>query len=222
MGRMAWACGVVAGLMAIGAGEARAQAPAGMVSGYVLKCGNLIDGKGGGARRNVEIVIQGTTIREVRGGRGGAEGGMAVVDLSKETCLPGLIDTHTHVLLQGDITAADYDEQVLKESPAYRALRASAADGGIEPVVEIHERVGRPELLANLLARDQFAGALQQHDQDREWLVLQFDTDAVLTDLARTGIHLVGAEPDHRRFGGRGGHRTGAECTTFSCRRSTL
>jgi hypothetical protein len=28
----------------------------------------------------------------------------------------GLIDNHTHVLLQGDITAADYDEQLLKES----------------------------------------------------------------------------------------------------------
>jgi hypothetical protein len=33
-----------------------------------------------------------------------------------------LIDTHTHVLLQGDITAADYDEQLLKQSTAYRAI----------------------------------------------------------------------------------------------------
>src|SRR5207253_6902334 len=41
--------------------------------------------------------------------------------------LPGLIDAHTHALLQGDITAAEYDEQLLKESIPYRALRASAA-----------------------------------------------------------------------------------------------
>jgi imidazolonepropionase-like amidohydrolase len=48
-----------------------------------------------------------------------------VVDLTKETCSPGLIDTHTHVLLQGDITAADYDEQLLKQSTEYRAILAT-------------------------------------------------------------------------------------------------
>lgn len=46
----------------------------------------------------------------------------AHIDLTKQTCLPGLIDTHTHVLLQGDITAADYDEQLLKQSPEYRTI----------------------------------------------------------------------------------------------------
>jgi imidazolonepropionase-like amidohydrolase len=35
------------------------------------------------------------------------------------------MDTHTHILLQGDITAADYDEQLLKESPEYRAILAT-------------------------------------------------------------------------------------------------
>jgi imidazolonepropionase-like amidohydrolase len=33
-----------------------------------------------------------------------------------------LIDTHTHVLLQGDITAEDYDVQLLKQSPEYRTI----------------------------------------------------------------------------------------------------
>jgi imidazolonepropionase-like amidohydrolase len=35
------------------------------------------------------------------------------------------MDTHTHILLQGDITAADYDEQLLKESPEYRTILAT-------------------------------------------------------------------------------------------------
>ena len=47
------------------------------------------------------------------------------IDLHSETCVPGLIDTHTHVLLQGDITAEDYDKQLLKESIAYRAIQAT-------------------------------------------------------------------------------------------------
>ncbi|MGA9362943.1 MAG: amidohydrolase family protein, partial [Bacteroidota bacterium] len=34
---------------------------------------------------------------------------------------------HTHILLQGDVTAEDYDEQLLKESTPYRTIRAVVA-----------------------------------------------------------------------------------------------
>jgi imidazolonepropionase-like amidohydrolase len=84
-----------------------------------LRCGVLIDGKGG-VQKNVVITIEGERITAV--GHGTVTGS---VDLSRETCLPGLIDTHTHVLLQGDITAADYDEQLLKQSPEYRTILAT-------------------------------------------------------------------------------------------------
>src|SRR5437868_7088360 len=50
-----------------------------------------------------------------------------IIDLSGATALPGLIDAHTHLFLQGDVTAADYDEQLLKESIPYRTIRATAA-----------------------------------------------------------------------------------------------
>ena len=90
---------------------------------YVL-CGRLIDGTNSQARTNVTIVVKNDRITEVQNGSARPSSGQ-ILDLSKETCLPGLIDTHTHVLLQGDVTAADYDEQLLKQSTEYRAILAT-------------------------------------------------------------------------------------------------
>jgi imidazolonepropionase-like amidohydrolase len=87
----------------------------------VIRAGRLIDGKSEKPVENALIVIEGEKIVSVTPG-GSAPAGVDLIDLSKAAVLPGFIDTHTHILLQGDITAEEYDAQLLKESIPYRAI----------------------------------------------------------------------------------------------------
>src|SRR5881394_3962053 len=90
----------------------------------VLRAARLIDGRGGAVVSPAVVVVRGNKIESVGGT---APAGAQVIDLGDVTLLPGLIDAHTHALLQGDITAEDYDKQLFRESLPYRALRATKA-----------------------------------------------------------------------------------------------
>jgi imidazolonepropionase-like amidohydrolase len=88
----------------------------------VIKCGKLLDTKTGKVVENQFVLIKSGVIVAVSTTPITAD---SLIDLSNYFVMPGMIDAHTHVLLQGDITSEDYDVQVLKESIPYRTLRAS-------------------------------------------------------------------------------------------------
>ena len=90
----------------------------------LIKAGRLIDGRADAPRAGVAILVEGDRIKavgplaQIQGQAKDAK----VVDLSGLTVLPGFIDTHTHLLLQGDPTSESYDAQLLYQSIAYRAI----------------------------------------------------------------------------------------------------
>ena len=93
-----------------------------------IHAANLIDGTSNQVRHNVLIVIKGNRIESVTGG-GNAPAGATVINLPGDvTVLPGLIDTHTHIFLQGeDPKVESYDDQLLKHPSSYRAARAAVS-----------------------------------------------------------------------------------------------
>ncbi|HEX8845232.1 MAG TPA: amidohydrolase family protein [Pyrinomonadaceae bacterium] len=99
-------------------------------SSVLIHAGRLLDVRAGRVLENQGILIENDRIKAVGDWasiRGRAASSARLIDLSKATVLPGLADCHTHVLLQGDITAEDYDVQLLKESIPYRTIRATVA-----------------------------------------------------------------------------------------------
>lgn len=96
----------------------------------LIKAGRLINVRAGRVDLNQGILIEGDRIKAVgplQQTQALVDPRAQIIDLSNATVLPGLADCHTHILLQGDITAADYDEQLLKESIPYRTIRATVA-----------------------------------------------------------------------------------------------
>jgi imidazolonepropionase-like amidohydrolase len=95
----------------------------------VIRAGTLIDGKSDTPRRDQVIVIRGNRIESVSDAASARiPSGANVFDFSHATVLPGLIDSHTHIFLQGEDPAqGGYDANILKYPLAFRAARATVS-----------------------------------------------------------------------------------------------
>lgn len=96
------------------AGPALAQTTA-------IRAGHLVDPATGTIADNQIILVQDGKIIEA-GGNVRIPGGAAVVDLSNAWVLPGLMDAHTHLTLQGSPDQT-LEDNYQRESTALRALR---------------------------------------------------------------------------------------------------
>jgi imidazolonepropionase-like amidohydrolase len=95
----------------------------------VIRAGTLIDGKSDTPRHNQVIILRGNRIENISDAASAKiPDGAVVIDFSHATVLPGLIDSHTHIFLQGEEPAqGGYDVNILKYPLALRAARATVS-----------------------------------------------------------------------------------------------
>src|SRR5689334_8367665 len=88
----------------------------------LIHCGNLIDGKSNEVQSQMTIVVEGNKIVSVEKGLTKPGKDDKLIDLSKKTVMPGLIDMHVHL---EDETSKDQQLRKFTLNPADVAFRST-------------------------------------------------------------------------------------------------
>jgi imidazolonepropionase-like amidohydrolase len=113
-----WSGRALVALVGLGLAVPR-SAPAQDTALIAIRAGRLVDVERGEIRRDQVILVRGERIAAVQPGTAKLPAGARVIDLSRYTVLPGLIDCHTHLV--GEAMGADV-LQPLERSETQEAM----------------------------------------------------------------------------------------------------
>ena len=179
-------CLLCASLPLLGAAAAGADDLAAPVT--ALQCGHLLDVQAGKLLGETTVLIRAKRIESVVSGRQ-APAGSALIDLTNATCLPGLIDSHTHLTQEWSATTyvdqfrwniADY--AVRSTIYARRTLLA-----GFTTVRNVGDLANESVALRNAINAGLIAGSAHFHRWHRHRLhraAMRIATDGYRQDLA--------------------------------------
>ncbi len=105
------ACGTLSAslLLALAATSVQAQDGVAPAPASMVHCGHLFDSASGRMLGETSILVRGERIESVQAGAMALPAGVQLIELGNATCLPGLIDSHTH--LTGETSPTQYTDQ---------------------------------------------------------------------------------------------------------------
>ena len=177
----------------------------------LVKAGKLLDVRKGSYIENAAIWIQGERIKEVgpiASVQAHAPKNAQIIDLSRVTVLPGLIDCHTHLLARFSDTPDGYLLGLATKSQAFRALEGAAdarltLDAGFTTVRDVeNEGSGYADVaLRDAIKQGLIEGPRMQVATRAIAAVGQYNPFGVSPDLANfpTGAEMISGVEDARR-----------------------